>query len=177
LNVVEEFLTGVSPSRVIDRVLTTVLYTDLVGSTETAVRLGDRAWRDLLDRHQTDVRRQLVRYRGREIDTAGDGFLASFDGPARAIYAALAIRDHADRDGLSVKAGVHTGEVEIHGPKLAGIAVHIGARIVGAAAAHEILVSRTVRDLVAGAGIAFVDRGSHQLKGLPEALQLFAVAE
>jgi class 3 adenylate cyclase len=157
-----------------DLQLATLLFIDLVASTETAASLGDRAWRDLLGRHQGEVRRQLARYRGRELDTAGDGFLAYFDGPARAIHAAIAIRDVTERDGLQLRAGIHTGEVEVHGEKFAGIAVHIGARIAAAAGTGEILVSRTVRDLVAGSGLEFQDRGLFQLKGVAETWQLYA---
>jgi pimeloyl-ACP methyl ester carboxylesterase len=175
LDVVEEFFTGAPAVTSAERQLTSLLFTDLVDSTGRLSQVGDRAWRDTLDRHHRDVRRQLVRYRGRELDTAGDGFLASFDGPGRAIHAAIAIRDGADRDGLAVRAGVHTGEVEIHGPKFAGIAVHVGARIAAMAGPGEILVSRTVRDLVAGSGLIFVDRGLHSLKGVPDDWQLYAV--
>jgi pimeloyl-ACP methyl ester carboxylesterase len=174
LDLVEEFLTGTPPTRPMDRQLATLLFIDLVASTETAASLGDRAGRDLLGRHQSEVRRQLARYRGRELDTAGDGFLAYFDGPARAIHAAIAIRDVTERDGLRLRAGIHTGEVEVHGEKFAGIAVHIGARIAAAAGTGEILVSRTVRDLVAGSGLEFQDRGLFQLKGVAETWQLYA---
>lgn len=175
LDLVEEFVTGAPACRGDDRQLATLLFTDLVRSTETAVRIGDRAWRDLLDRHEADVRRQLLRFRGRELDTAGDGFLASFDGPARAIRAAVAIRDGAERDGLQVRAGIHTGEVQVHGRKFAGIAVHVGARVAATAGPGEILVSRTVRDLVAGSGLDLEDRGIFHLKGVPEPWQLYAV--
>jgi class 3 adenylate cyclase len=175
LDVVQEFLTGTPPAYSAGRQLTTLLFTDLVDSTGLVSTLGDRAWRDLLDRHYRDVRHQLARYRGRELDTAGDGFVASFDGPARSIQAAIAIREGADRDGLTIRAGVHTGEVELHGDTFAGIAVHIGARVAALADPGEILVSRTVRDLVAGSGLVFVDRGVHSLKGVPETWQLYAV--
>jgi pimeloyl-ACP methyl ester carboxylesterase len=175
LDIVEEFLTGAPAAPSTDRQLTSLLFTDLVDSTGHLHRVGDRAWRDLLERHYSDVRRQLARYRGRELDTAGDGFLASFDGPGRAIHAAVAIREGADRDGLTIRAGVHTGEVEIHGPTFAGIAVHVGARIAAQAQPGEILVSRTVRDLVAGSGLVFVDRGVHTLKGVPDDWELYAV--
>jgi class 3 adenylate cyclase len=175
LDIVEEFLTGAPATRPVDRQLTSLLFTDLVDSTGRLSRVGDRAWRELLDRHFSDVRRQLARFRGRELDTAGDGFLASFDGPGRAIHAAIAIRDGADRDGLTIRAAVHTGEVEIHGPTFAGIAVHVGARIAALADPGEIVVSRTVRDLVAGSGFVFVDRGVHTLKGVPDEWQLYAV--
>jgi class 3 adenylate cyclase len=175
LDVVEEFLTGAPAGNATNRQLTSLLFTDLVDSTGQLSRVGDRAWRDVLDRHYRDVRRQLARYRGRELDLAGDGFLASFDGPGRAIHAAIAIIAGADRDGLTIRAGVHTGEVEIHGPTFAGIAVHVGARIAAQAQPGEILVSRTVRDLVAGSGLVFVDRGVHTLKGVPDDWQLYAV--
>jgi pimeloyl-ACP methyl ester carboxylesterase len=175
LDVVEEFFTGAPAVTSAERQLTSLLFTDLVDSTGRLSQVGDRAWRDTLDRHHRDVRRQLTRYRGREIDTAGDGFLASFDGPGRAISAAIAIRDGADRDGLAIRVGVHTGEVEIHGPKFAGITVHVGARIAATARPGEILVSRTVRDLVAGSGLVFADRGLHTLKGVPDDWHLYAV--
>ena len=155
--------------------LATVLFTDIVGSTETAVRLGDREWDALLRRHHDVVRRELVRWRGREIDTAGDGFLATFDGPARAIRCAVALRDGVKELGLEVRAGLHTGEVEVSGETVRGIAVHIGSRVSGLAAPDEVLVSRTVADLVAGSGIALADRGEHALKGVPGTWQLYAV--
>jgi class 3 adenylate cyclase len=158
-----------------DRVLATVLFTDIVGSSERAFALGDRAWRDLLQRHHELVRRQLVRFRGREVDTAGDGFLASFDGPARAIRCAQAIVEDVRVLGLEVRAGLHTGECELLDGKVAGIAVHTGARVASHAGASEVLVSGTVKDLVAGSGLAFQDRGSHELKGLPGEWRLFAV--
>ena len=160
-----------------DRMLATVLFTDIVESTAKAIELGDRRWRDLLERHHTLVRRELLRYRGREVDTAGDGFLAAFDGPARAIRCACAIV-HGVRDlGLSVRAGLHTGECEVADGKIAGIAVHTGARVAALAATDEVLVSNTVRDLVAGSGIQFSDRGPHALKGIPGEWRLFAVQQ
>ena len=160
-----------------DRMLATVLFTDIVESTAKAIELGDRRWRDLLERHHTLVRRELLRYRGREVDTAGDGFLAAFDGPARAIRCACAIV-HGVRDlGLSVRAGLHTGECEVADGKIAGIAVHTGARVAALAATDEVLVSNTVRDLVAGSGIQFSDRGAHALKGIPGEWRLFAVQQ
>ena len=159
-----------------DRVLATVLFTDIVGSTEQATELGDRRWRELLDAHHAAVRRQLERFRGREIDTAGDGFLASFDGPARAIRCAEAAVESVRGIGLDIRAGVHTGECELHGGKLAGIAVHIGARVAGQAGPGEVLVSSTVRDLVAGSGLEFEDRGSASLKGVPGEWRLYAVS-
>jgi pimeloyl-ACP methyl ester carboxylesterase/class 3 adenylate cyclase len=164
---IEEFLTGVRPTHVGDRVLATILFTDLVGSTERLGALGDYAWAELLERHHRLVRRELVRFGGDEIDTAGDGFLALFDGPARAIRCALAIRDALSELGLDVRAGVHTGEIERpSGSAPRGISVHIGARIAAAGSAGDVLVSATTRDLVAGSGLAFVDRGEVLLKGI-----------
>ncbi len=160
------FLTGVREPAEPDRVLATVLFTDIVGSTEHAQALGDRSWRDLLERHHAVVRNELTRFRGREIDTAGDGFFAAFDGPARAIRCALAIRGAASELGLELRAGLHTGECELLGDKIAGIAVHTGARVAARAGPNEVLVSGTVRDLVSGSGIAFEDRGEHELKGI-----------
>ena len=173
---IREFLTGVREAPEPDRVLATVLFTDVVGSTERATELGDRRWRELLDRHHTAVRRELERFRGREIDTAGDGFLASFDGPARAIRCARSTIDAVRGVGLQIRAGVHTGECEIVGDKLAGIAVHIGARVAGQAGPGEVLVSGTVRDLVAGSGLEFEDRGSAPLKGVPGEWRLYALS-
>ena len=158
-----------------DRVLATVLFTDIVGSTEKAAALGDRAWRELLERHHDAIRRQLGRFRGQEVDTAGDGFFATFDGPARAIQCAWAIRDDLGELGLEVRSGLHTGECERVGEKVVGIAVHIGARVAAVARPGEVLVSRTVKDLVAGSGIELDDRGEHELKGIPGDWQLFAV--
>jgi pimeloyl-ACP methyl ester carboxylesterase len=159
-----------------DRVLATVLFTDIVGSSERAAEVGDRAWRVLLERHHELVRRQLTRFRGREVDTAGDGFFASFDGPARAIRCARVIVDSMPELGLDVRAGLHTGECEVVDGKVAGIAVHTGARVAAHADPGEVLVSSTVRDLVAGSGLAFDDRGVHELKGVPGQWHLFAVA-
>jgi pimeloyl-ACP methyl ester carboxylesterase len=176
IDVVEEFLTGVRPLHVDERVLATILFTDLVGSTERATALGDHAWAGLLERHNEAVRHELVRFGGEEIDTAGDGFLALFDGPARAIRCAIAVRDRLGALGLDVRAGVHTGEVERPGGgRPRGIAVHTGARIAAAADAGEVLVSTTTRDLVAGSGLAFEDRGEFELKGIG-ARRLLAVA-
>ena len=175
LGEIEEFLTGARHADVGDRVLATVLSTDIVGSTEILARLGDRAWRDLLERHYTEVRRELQRYRGREIDTAGDGFFAAFDGPARAIRCAKAIVGETAKLGVEVRAGLHTGECEILGDKLTGIAVHTAARVAAIARPGEVLVSATVRDLVAGSGITFSERGEHALKGLTDRPRLFAV--
>jgi pimeloyl-ACP methyl ester carboxylesterase len=176
LDEVEEFLTGVRPPPERERVLATVLFTDIVGSTERASAIGDRAWKELLARHHAVVREALARYRGREIDTAGDGFLATFDGPARAVRSATAIVRAMPGIGLEVRAGVHTGEVELIGAGVGGIAVHIGARVAALAGASEVLVSSTVRDLVAGSGIEFVDRGEAALKGVPGRWRLFTVA-
>jgi class 3 adenylate cyclase len=157
-----------------DRVLATVLFTDIVGSTERAAELGDRAWRELLERHHGVVRHQLVRFRGREVDTAGDGFCASFDGPARGIRCASAIVEATREIGIDVRAGLHTGECELVDGKVAGIAVHTGARVASHASPGEVLVSSTVKDLVAGSGIRFDDRGARELKGVPGEWRLFA---
>jgi len=173
---IQEFLTGVRQSPQVDRVLATVLFTDIVRSTEVATRMGDRAWRDLLEYHNLVVRRELERFRGREIDTAGDGFFASFDGPARAIRCACAIRDAGRTLGLEIRAGIHTGECELLGDKLTGLAVHLGARVAALAGSGEVMVSSTVTDLVAGSGIVFDDRGEHVLKGIPGTWRLFAAA-
>ena len=175
LGEIREFLTGRREAARPDRVLATVLFTDLVDSTATATRLGDRRWRDLLAQHQQDVRRQLDRFGGREVDTAGDGFFATFDGPAKAIRCARAIVDAAASPELAVRAGVHIGEVETLGAKVAGVAVHIGARVMANAGAGEVLVSSTVRDIVAGSGITFADRGVTELKGVPGEWRLFLV--
>jgi class 3 adenylate cyclase len=158
-----------------DRVLATVLFTDLVGSSEKAASLGDRAWRRLLESHHELVRRQLVRFRGKEVDTAGDGFFASFDGPARAIHCARAIVESVPELGVEVRAGLHTGECELVDGKVAGIAVHTGARVAAQAGPGEVLVSQTVKDLVAGSGLEFEDRGTAELKGVPGEWRLFAV--
>jgi pimeloyl-ACP methyl ester carboxylesterase len=158
-----------------DRVLATILFSDIVGSTERAAELGDRAWRDLLERHHASVRRELLRFRGHEVDTAGDGFLATFDGPARAIRCASAMVEAVRELGLEIRVGLHTGECEIAGGKIAGIAVHTGARVASCAAAGEVLVSQTVKDLVAGSGLAFDDRGLHELKGIREEWRLYRV--
>jgi class 3 adenylate cyclase len=171
----QEFLTGTLPAADPDRVLATVLFTDIVDSTQVAAELGDRRWHRVLVDHQELVRGQLARFRGREVKTTGDGFLASFDGPARAIRAAAAIRAGLRDQGLQVRAGLHTGECELVGDDLGGIAVHIAARVLAQAGAGEIVCSRTVKDLVAGAGFAFADRGTHRLKGVPDSWQLYAV--
>jgi class 3 adenylate cyclase len=174
---IEEFLTGARPQPTSDRVLATVLFTDIVSSTARASELGDRRWRELLDRHDETVRRHLAQFRGREVNTTGDGFVATFDGPARAVECARAIRDTARQLNLEVRAGVHTGEIEIRGPDIGGIAVHIAARVATLAEPAAVWVSRTVTDLVAGSGLRFTDRGNHQLKGVPETWQLYAVQD
>lgn len=173
-DLIGEFLTGSRAPMAADTVLATVLFTDIVGSTEKAVSLGDRRWRDLLDKHHTIVRRNLECFRGREIDTAGDGFLATFDGPARGVSCACAIADDIRSLGIDVRAGLHTGECEIMGEKVGGIAVHIGARVAALAGPHEVLVSSTVKDLVAGSGLRFGDRGTQPLKGVPGEWRIFA---
>jgi pimeloyl-ACP methyl ester carboxylesterase len=177
LDEIEEFLTGVRPHPALDRVLATVLFTDIVGSTELAADLGDRRWRELLESHNTLVRSELGRFRGRELSTAGDSFLATFDGPARAIACAASIRDQVRRLGLEIRAGLHTGELELAGSEIRGIAVHTGARVAGMAGSGEVLVSSTVKDLVAGSGLEFADRGTHELKGVPGEWRLFAVQQ
>ncbi len=175
LGEVQEFLTGARTAPEPDRVLATILFTDIVGSTALASELGDREWRALLERHHALVRRQLERFRGQEIDTAGDGFVASFDGPARGIRCAEAIAESVSALGLSIRAGLHTGECEVADGKLAGIAVHIAARIAALAGTDEVLVSNTVKDLVIGSEMRFADRGPHELKGVPGEWSLFAV--
>ncbi len=172
---VQEYLTGTREAAAPERILATVLFTDLVDSTATLASIGDSRWRTLIEEHHTVVRALLEQFRGRELDTAGDGFLATFDGPARAIRCATAIVREVERLGLRVRAGVHTGECDIVDSKLAGIAVHIGARVAAAAGPGEVLASSTVRDLVVGSGIEFSDRGSHQLKGVPGEWRLYAV--
>jgi class 3 adenylate cyclase len=168
------FIERLSGSSEHERVLATLLFTDIVGSTELVARLGDTAWGSLLQRHHAIVRSQLSRFRGREVDTSGDGFFAAFDGPARAVRAAIAIRDALAQLDLHVRAGLHTGECEIHDGKVAGIAVNVAARVSGLAETGEVLVSSTVKDLLAGSGIEFDDRGEHVLKGLPEPWRLYA---
>jgi class 3 adenylate cyclase len=175
LDEIEEFLTGTRLGPRTDRVLTTVLFTDIVGSTERIVAVGEQRWRDQLDRHDAAVRRQLVRFGGRQVKTTGDGVLATFDGPGRAVQCASAIRDAADELGLEIRAGVHTGEVDVRGEDIGGLSVHVGARVSAAAGPGEILVSRTVTDLVVGSGIEFVDRGEHDLRGVPGHWRLYAV--
>jgi class 3 adenylate cyclase len=171
---IAEFLTGHQPDVADDRVLATVLFTDIVDSTRRAAEIGDRDWHALLDAHDAVVRSQLARFRGREVNTSGDGFLAMFDGPQRAIRCALAIRDAVAPLGLEVRAGLHTGECEIRGDDIGGIAVHIGARVSALAGNGDVLVSSTLRDLVIGSGLEFDDRGAHQLKGVPGEWHVFA---
>jgi class 3 adenylate cyclase/alpha-beta hydrolase superfamily lysophospholipase len=173
LDEIGEFLTGERPPVEVDRILTTVLFTDIVGSTERAEREGDRRWSELLSAHHKVVRSELHHFRGQEIDTAGDGFLATFDGPARGIRCACAIRDGVEALRLQIRAGLHTGEVEISDSGPRGLAVHIGARVGAAAGPGEVLVSRTVADLVVGSGIKLEDRGEHQLKGVPGTWKLY----
>jgi class 3 adenylate cyclase len=174
---VEDFLTGSRPAPASDRVLATVLFTDIVASTERASELGDRRWRELLEQHHRMVRRELERFRGREVDTAGDGFLATFDGPARAVRCGRAIQQAVADLGLEVRAGLHTGEVELTDGQVAGIAVHTGARVAALAQPGEVLVSSTVKDLVAGSGLVFVERGTHELKGVPGEWRLYSVVD
>jgi len=174
---VEEFLVGSRGAHGVERSLATVLFTDIVGSTETAARLGDRRWRDLLGRHDSAVRGALAVYRGHEVKTTGDGFLATFDGPARAIRCATSIRDDLGQSGVEVRSGIHSGEVEVIGADVGGMAVNIGARVGAIAGPGEVLVSSTVRELVVGSGIEFEPRGTHELKGAPGEWRLFAVAE
>ncbi len=173
---IEEFLTGTRGATEPDRVLKTVMFCDVVESTQRAVELGDRAWGEVLDRFYETIRTALKTWRGEEIDTAGDGFFAAFDGPARAIRCAVSIRDALSQADVPVRVGLHTGECELIGGKLGGVAVHTGARVAGAARPNEVLVSSTVKDLVAGSGLRFEDRGQHELKGLPDRWQLFSAS-
>ena len=173
---VAKFLTGHQAEMADDRVLATVLFTDIVDSTRRAAEMGDRDWHALLDAHDAVVRSQLARFRGREVNTSGDGFLAMFDGPQRAIRCAMAIRDAVQALGIKVRAGLHTGECEVRGEDIGGIGVHIGARVSAVAGANDVLVSSTLRDLVIGSGLEFEDRGAHELKGVPGEWRLFAVA-
>jgi class 3 adenylate cyclase len=175
LDGIEEFLTGEPGRREHDRVMATILFTDVVGSTETLAARGDRQWRDLLERHDAVVQREIDRFGGRYVESTGDGVLATFDGPGRAIRCAQAICEVVRRYGIEVRAGLHAGEIEKRGQSVAGIAVHIGQRVSALASAGEVLVSRTIVDLVTGSGIGFEDRGEHELKGVPGTWQLFAV--
>jgi class 3 adenylate cyclase len=173
---IAEFLTGHQAKVTDDRVLATVLFTDIVDSTRRAAEIGDRNWHALLDAHDAIVRAQLSRFRGREVNTSGDGFLAMFDGPQRAIRCAMAIRDAVQALGIEVRAGLHTGECEVRGDDIGGIGVHIGARVSAMAGPNDVLVSSTLRDLVIGSGLEFEERGSYELKGVPGEWRLFAVA-
>ena len=175
LEEVEEFATGARLARRPETAIATILITDIVGSTETMAKVGQQSWRDVLDRHDAAVRRQLERFGGREVKTTGDGFLATFDGPARAVTCGLAVRDVATQLGLDIRVGVHTGEVELRGDDISGMAVHIAARVEALARPGEVLVSRTVVDLMAGSRTEFADRGEHALKGVPGSWRLFAV--
>jgi class 3 adenylate cyclase len=175
LDEIEVFMTGHRTGPTPERTLSTVLFTDIVGSTETAVEMGDYAWRNLLERHNAVVRSEVEEHRGRVVGTQGDGFLAVFDGPGRAINAARAISKALDPLGIEVRSGLHTGEIEIVGDDVAGLAVHIGARVAALARPGHVLVSRTVKDLVVGSGIGFEDRGAHSLKGIPDEWELFEV--
>jgi class 3 adenylate cyclase len=172
---IQEFLTGARAPVEVDRVLSTVLFTDIVGSTEKAAALGDRRWRDVLDKHHALIRTDLARFRGREVKTTGDGILATFDGPARGVRCACAIAEEVRPLGIEVRAGLHTGECEMMGDDVGGIAVHIGARVAALAGAGEVLVSSTVKDLVAGSGLRFGDRGSQSLKGVPGQWHIYTV--
>ena len=173
---IAQFLTGHQAEVADDRVLATVLFTDIVDSTRRAAEMGDRDWRALLDAHDAVVRSQLARFRGREVNTSGDGFLAMFDGPQRAIRCAMAIRDAVQALGIEVRAGLHTGECVVRGDDIGGIGVHIGARVSALAGPNDVLVSSTLRDLVIGSGLEFEERGSYELKGVPGQWHLFSVA-
>ncbi|HET7483564.1 MAG TPA: adenylate/guanylate cyclase domain-containing protein [Actinomycetota bacterium] len=175
LEEVQEFLTGTRPTVDPQRILATVMFSDIVDSTGRAVELGDRRWKELLDRHDDSVKRQLSRFRGKHVKSMGDGFLATFDGPARAVRCGYAIADDANRLGLEVRIGIHTGECEVRGDDLGGIALHIGARVAECAGPGEVLVSRTVKDLVAGSDLVFDERGERELRGIPGAWELFAL--
>jgi class 3 adenylate cyclase len=176
VSTIERFIDSVRQEEAeLDRVLATVMFTDVVGSTRRAAELGDRAWTELLGRHHVIVRAMIARYRGQEIDTAGDGFLATFDGPARAVKCAQAVCEAVKPLDLEVRAGCHTGEIELLGADVGGIAVHIGARVAALAQPSEVLVSSTVKDLVAGSGLVFAERGEHELKGVPGAWRVYAV--
>jgi class 3 adenylate cyclase len=177
LDAVEEFVSGRLSHHEVDRVLATVLFTDVVSSTPQVAGMGDRRWSELLATHDGLTRAELERFRGREIRTTGDGFLATFDGPGRAVRCACAIRDAVRAIGIQVRVGLHTGEIELHSDDIGGIAVHIAQRVQADAQPNEVLASRTVADLVGGSGIVFVDRGVHALKGVPDPWQLFAVQD
>jgi class 3 adenylate cyclase len=177
LDEIEEFVTGLPAAPTTNRVLSTVLFTDIVGSTELVSEVGDKRWSELLDRHNAATRRQLNRFGGTEVNTTGDGFVATFDGPARAVTCACAIRDVGRQSGLEVRSGVHTGEIEVFGDDIAGIGVHIAARIAAAAEPSSVWVSRIVTDLVTGSGLRFTDRGAHALKGVPGSWDLYALAD
>jgi class 3 adenylate cyclase len=176
VDAIQEFVTGVRAALPSDRVLATVLFTDIVGSTQLAVRLGDTAWKELLAAHHERTRAELARHRGREIDTAGDGFFATFDGPARAVRCAQAIGEAVRPLGIQIRGGCHTGEIELAGTAVSGIAVHIGARVASLAGSSEVWTSSTVKDLVAGSGLVFEDAGEHELKGVPDRWHLYRVA-
>ena len=176
LDAVQKFLTGTKEAPDHDRILATVMFTDMVGSTEHVERLGDRMWRDLASRHHALVRQELLRFRGREIDTAGDGFFAIFDGPARGVRCALAIRDVMRSLGIEIRAGLHVGECQLMGDKVGGMAVHIGARVMGLSQPNQVLVSRTIKDLVVGSGLNFEPAGRHKLKGVAEEWELFSAS-
>ena len=175
LDEIDEFLTGTRGTRDADRCLATILFTDIVGSTAHTTALGDERWRELLDRHDQLVRRQLARFRGTEVNTTGDGFVATFDGPARAVECACSIRDASRQVGLEVRSGLHCGEVELRGNDVAGVAVHLAARVAALAQPGTVWVSRTVADLVVGSGLQFADQGAHELKGIPGTWQLYSV--
>ena len=177
LDEVEQFLTGSRHAHELERVLATLLFADIAGSTARAATLGDKSWRDLLAEFYARVREVLLQYRGREINTSGDGFLATFDGPARAVRCASAIRDTVRSLNLEVRCGLHTGECEIVGNDIVGIAVHTGARVAALAAPGEVLVSQTVRDLVAGSGLILEEYGTYTLKGVPNEWRLFRAAD
>jgi class 3 adenylate cyclase len=177
LDAIEEFVTGRVPTPAVDRPLATVMFTDIVGSTDHAAGMGDRRWSELLATHDDLTRAELERFRGREIHTTGDGFMATFDGPGRAVRCACAIRDAVHAIGIRVRSGLHTGEIELHGDDVGGIAVHIAQRVEALARPDEVLASRTVADLVGGSGIPFADRGTHTLKGVPDRWRLFAVED
>jgi class 3 adenylate cyclase len=174
-DVIEEWLTGRQPETDVDRVLVTVMITDIIDSTKQLIEHGDREWKAILDRHDALIDRALERYRGRRVHHTGDGVLATFDGPARAVQCACAIREGVTALGIEVRAGVHTGEIELRGDNVSGIAVHIGARVAARAGPSQVLVTRIVTDLVAGSGLRFTEHGEHELKGLPDSWHLYSV--